>query len=173
MSPPAKFLLAATSFAPIFLTYAIVSAFNGDYLLALPFVCVCAALMFVCDHLLRVAVTELQSRSYRTDTVKPADRDAFNLLLIYLMPLVVRDLSTYSWPAWFLVSGIFCFIAAVSYGYHFNPLLSLMGYHYYKVSQKGSIPHVLICRRRIYVTGEQLQVGLLADYVLIEKRPTG
>ena len=111
------------------------------------------------------------ARTYHTETVETADHEIFGLVLIYLLPLITRDLVNYNWLVWILVTLIFCLVVATSYGFHFNPLLVFLGYHFYRVTEKGGIPHVLIANRRIYKTGETLNVARLSEYVLIEKKP--
>ena len=171
MSTLAKVLLALTAFAPVLLTYAAVSAMNCEYVHAAIFVTICILLVIVCAGLLQFAKTRLQARSYRTATVETADNEVFGLLLVYVLPLITRDLAAYNWYAWILVTLLFCLVVATSYGYHFNPLLIFLRYHFYKVTECKGIPHVLITRRRVYETGETLEVARLAEYVLIEKRP--
>lgn len=171
MSTLAKVLLALTAFAPVLLTYAAVSAMNCEYVHAVTFVITCIVLVLVCAGLLRFARTRLQSRPYRTTTVETADNEVFGLLLVYVLPLITRDLAAYNWYAWILVTLLFCLVVATSYGYHFNPLLIFLRYHFYKVTESEGMPHVLITRRRIYQTGEVLEVGRVTEYVLIEKGP--
>lgn len=169
MSTFAKFILATTAFAPILLAYAAVSALNGDCCYAVGFLVGCIVLVLLCAGLLRFARTRLEPMVYRTVTVETTDNEIFSILLVYLLPLITRDLSTFNWHVWLLVGIVFCLIVATSYGYHFNPLLAIFRYHFYKVTEERGIPHVLITRRRIYRTGEKLEVGRLAEYVLIEK----
>ena len=167
----AKFLLAVTAFAPVLLTYAMVSAINCKHWHAAAFVAGCVLSVLLCVVLLRFAKSRLQSRVYRTATVETSDNEVFGLLLIYLLPLITRDLATYNWLAWILVTLVFCLVVATSYGYHFNPLLVFLDYHFYKVAEADGISHVLITKRRIYKTGEILRVSRLAEYLLIEKKP--
>lgn len=168
-----QLLLALTAFAPALLTYAGVSVLNGNHGMAALFVAACIVLVILCDWVLCFAETELESMSYQTADVEPADHGVFNLLLIYTLPLITRDLSTYNWPVWILVTFLFCLTVAVGYGYHFNPLLCFLGYHFYKVAEEGRIPYILVTKRRIYDTGEELKVVRIAEYVLLEKRSSG
>ncbi len=147
------------------------SAINYDYWVSIAFVVVCVTLVGVCVVLLRFAKTNLESYNYRTSFVETIDNEIFGLLLIYLLPLITKDLETYNWAIWILVTLLFCFIVAVSYGFHFNPLLIFLGYHFYKVTESGGVTYVLITNRRIYKTDETLNVSSLTEYVLIEKKP--
>ena len=125
----------------------------------------------LCAGVINYLRNELQAREYTTQTVATADDEIFSFLLIYLLPLVTRDLGTYNWYVWFMVTALFCLILAISYGFHANPLLSILGYHFYRVTREGGMTYVLVTTRRIYRTGETLEVAKLAEYVLIEKRP--
>ena len=167
----AKFLLAVTAFAPVLLTYAMVSAINCKHWYAAAFVAGCVLSVPPVRDSSPLCQEPLQSRVYRTATVETSDNEVFGLLLIYLLPLITRDLATYNWLAWILVTLVFCLVVATSYGYHFNPLLVFLDYHFYKVAEADGMPHVLITKRRIYKTGEILHVSRLAEYLLIEKKP--
>lgn len=171
MGKLAKLFLAFTAFAPALLTYAAVSIINCDYRYAAIFLVACAALVLVCVGLLRFARSRLQPRTYRPATIETADNEVFGLLLVYLLPLIIRDLATYNWIAWVLVTFVFCLVVAAGYGYHFNPLLVFLGHHFYKVAERDGMPHVLVTKRRIYKLGETLDVARLAEYVLIERKP--
>ena len=169
MSSLTKFLLTITAFAPALLMYAFVSVINGDYLDAFIFAALCVVFVCFCLVVMSFMRRTLGPQQYTPKTVEILDDSAFNFLLVYLLPLITRDLSTYNWYIWILVTLFFCIVVATSYGYHYNPLLVIFRYHFYKVTEEGGIPHVLITRRRIYKLGEPLSVGELTDYVLIEK----
>ena len=171
MNKPAKYVLTLTAFAPVLLIYSYVAATSGRCLLAATFVAFCALLVFLCIFLIRRATRNLVSRTYETQVVETADSEIFTFLLIYLLPLITRDIQTYNWYVWIMITVLFCFVVATSYGFHFNPLLSVLGYHFYKIARQGEVTHVLITKRRLYKVGETLTVVRLSEYVLIEKTP--
>lgn len=171
MSRLAKYVLAATAFSPALLIYSVVSLVNCDYRDAAAFLAACVGLVLACHVLMHFGTRCLSTRSYKTATVETADSEVFNVLLVYLLPLITKDLATYNWVAWILVTFLFCLVVATSYGFHFNPLLIFLRYHFYKVTEQGGMPHVLITRRRIYKVGEALTVARLADYLLVESSP--
>ena len=169
MSTLAKFLLIATGFAPVLLTYALVSFANDETSHAVRFSIGCISLVLTCVALLRLLRCTLPERSFEMTSLQNADGDVFNFLLVYILPLISADLASYNWTAWLLVSVLFCFLVATSYSFQFNPLLVFLGYHFYKVSEDGGATHVLITRRRLRNSRERLKVARLAEYVLIEK----
>ena len=169
MNTLAKLFLTITAFAPVLLVYSIAFAMSENFYLGAAFFAVCMLLVSVCVLLIRRAKKTLASRSYTTQTVETADNEIFTFLLIYLLPLVTKDIQAYNWYLWLVVVGSFCIVVAVSYGFHFNPLLSVLGYHFYKVTRKGELTHILVTNRRLYRVGETLSVVRISEYVLIEK----
>jgi len=164
----ARFFLAATAFAPIFLVYAIVSAFDHEYCHVLAFFSICAFLTGTCLLLIKLTKSHMSEDNFETRTVETADGENLSLILVYLLPLITNELNLYYWTEWAVIAVFICLIVSRSYGYHFNPLLSMFGYHFYKVAGKEGIPHILINRRRIYNKGENLKVIEISGYTLIE-----
>lgn len=169
MSKLAVFLMTATAFAPALLVYAWLWAAQCYYLEALYSVTACVVLVFLCLGLLAYARKNLQVIEYTPKSIETADSETMNFLLIYLMPLITRDLAMYNWHVWIVIAIIFCFVVSTSYSYHFNPLLVIFRYHFYKVSDKEGMSYVLITRRRLVKANEELRVVRLSEYVLIGK----
>lgn len=169
MSLLARLLLTLTGFAPILVVYAIVAVFDADYLPAALCTLVAYTLALVCKALLNYMARALAGRRYTTESVEPADSEIVSFLLIYLLPLVFRNLSEYDWLAWSTIVLLFCVLVAMSYGYHFNPTMVCFGFHFYKVREADGVPHLLVTRRMVYKTGEELSVIKLSAYLLLER----
>ena len=169
LSKLAVFLLTATAFAPALLVYAWLWAAQCYYWEAIYSVIACFVLVVLCLGLMAYAKKNLATIPYVTKSIETVDSETMNFLLIYLMPLITRDLATYNWKAWIVIAIIFCVVVATSYSYHFNPLLVIFRYHFYKVSDKEGMSYVLITRRRLFKANEDLRVGRLSEYILIEK----
>ena len=169
MSLLARILLTLTGFAPILFVYAAVSLFDGIYLTAAICTLIAYSLSHICSSLLKYMARTLSGRRYTAKSVEPADSEIVSFLLIYLLPLVFRNLSDYDWLAWGTIVLMFCVLVAVSYGYHFNPIMVCIGFHFYKVRESGGVPHLLVTRRMIYRTGEELSVIKLSSYFLLER----
>ena len=149
--------------------YAAVSLIKLNYRLFVVFLVSFLLLIFLLMFILRCAKKYLESIDFLTATVEVYDNNILHPLMIYLLPLITQNLDNYNWIVWILVTCIICIFVTISYGYYFNPLLIFFRYHFYKVAEKNGIPHVLITDRRIYRTGEELDVICLSKYVLIEK----
>ena len=52
---------------------------------------------------------------------------------------------------------------------HINPVLTVFGYHIYEIATKNESNYTLISRRRI-MKNEKLNVVVIGDYILMERR---
>ena len=163
-----KFILTLTAFAPILLVYAIVCILNTQMILCFTFIIVFLVLALIYQLILNTIREDLDSLDLNVISVENADGDTLNLLLIYLIPLITRDIGDYNWIIWLVITLFFCIVVAVSYGHQCNPLLMITGYHYYKVKGTGNIVYILITKRRISTAQRSLQVSIVSDYLLID-----
>jgi hypothetical protein len=52
--------------------------------------------------------------------------------------------------------------------YHFNPLLNIFGWHFYKVNTPDNVMRVLVTRRSIRNVVGDVTVVQLSDYMIME-----
>lgn len=67
----------------------------------------------------------------------------------------------------FVVLGVFFLVVMTSNAYHTNPLLGLIGYHFYEVSI-DDVGYILISRRNLHNTRAIKTVVSLTDYMLLD-----
>jgi hypothetical protein len=89
-------------------------------------------------------------------------------MLLYLLPLFTDKVNTLNWSLWIPTILVFAVITATGYSYHFNPLLGMMGWHFYKVSSTEGVTYVLLTKRQLRSAAEPLSVGQLTEYVLLD-----
>lgn len=169
MSWIAKFCLTSTALAPVLLVYSLVYLISGAFCIAALFVAVFIVPLLICLFLIRYLTRTIATQCYVTESVETADQEVVSFLLIYLLPLISGDLSSHSWAVGLIIALFYCVVMTTGYGYHFNPLLTIFRYRFYRVTEKHGLPHILITRRRIYAVGETLSVANLVDFILIEK----
>ena len=59
-------------------------------------------------------------------------------------------------------------ITATGYNYHFNPLLGLLKWHFYKVQSNEGVTYVLITKKQLRTAANAVTVGQLTEYILID-----
>jgi len=166
----AKLTLTSTSIAPVLLTYGWV-AYQGDYIkikTAVILFFICAVLVGFCLWLLRYAKDHLELMKFEAGSVEAADRENIAFLFLYLHPLFTAQFEALNWQVWLPAIVIFAAVVATGYNYHFNPLLGLMGWHFYKVGTKEGVTYVLITKKQLRNASEVIVVGQLTEYIVIE-----
>lgn len=164
----AKLLLTSTAIAPVLLTYSWVAYQAEEFLQAVILFGACVILIVICLGMLRYAKKTLERVKFSATTVEAADRENMGFLLLYLLPLFTAQFTTLNWQVWIPAIAIFGAVIATGYSYHFNPLLGLMGWHFYKVGTKEGVTYVLITKRQLRNATETIEVGQLTEYIVID-----
>lgn len=84
------------------------------------------------------------------------------------MPLFTSQFSTLDWEFWIPTVVIFAVITATGYNYHFNPMLGLLGWHFYKVESSEGVTFILITKKRLRTAANAITVGNLTEYILLD-----
>jgi hypothetical protein len=164
----ARLLLTATALAPVSFTYAWVAYVQGDPHTAKIIAAVGVALVVMCAVLLASAVTNLPASDFRASSIEAADHENTAFLLLYVMPLFTSQFQTLDWQFWVPTIIIFGVITATGYNYHFNPLLGLMRWHFYKVQSPEGVTFILITKKHLRTAATELRVGQLTEYILLD-----
>lgn len=168
LSRVAKLMLTSTAIAPVLLTYAWVAFQSGDSCVALILAASCIALAFVCWLLLRYAKNNLERMSFKPVSIEAADRENMGFLLLYLLPLFTAQFDALNWNVWIPAILIFAAVVATGYSYHFNPLLGLMGWHFYKVGTAEGVTYVLITKKQLRNATDTVEIGQLTEYIVLD-----
>ena len=118
--------------------------------------------------MLRYAKMQLEKVKFSATTIEASDRENMAFLLLYLLPLFTAQFAELNWHVWVPAIIIFGAVVATGYSYHFNPLLGLMGWHFYKVGTKEGITYVLITKKQLRNASEEIEVGQLTEYIVID-----
>ena len=164
----AKLMLTSTAIAPVLITYAWV-AFQSDDIrsMALLLIC-CLTLVLICVGLLKYAEKNLERVKFSVVSVEAADRENMGFLLLYLLPPFTSQFDSLNWQIWIPTIIVFGAVVATGYSYHFNPLLGLMGWHFYKVGTKEGVTYILITKKQLRNTIDAIEVGQLTEYIVME-----
>lgn len=168
-SKPIKYLLVATSIAPIIFVYWLVGVLrSGDIFKYYGLLIALLTLLTACKIILNFAKTHLEIRSINLKSVKSADHNIISFLFVYLLPIFdfVKKDDYYIWA--FIIIIVFIVIINTN-TYHFNPLLSLvLGYKFYEVATKGEITFILITKRQIISIDDVTKYIQLTPYVILD-----
>lgn len=161
-------MLTSTAIAPVLLTYAWVALQAGDTQMAIGLAAACFVLVFICWLLLGYAKRNLERMSFKPISIEAADRENMGFLLLYLLPLFTVQFDSLNWSVWIPAIIIFAAVVATGYSYHFNPLLGLMGWHFYKVGTAEGVTYVLITKKQLRSATDTVEIGQLTEYIVLD-----
>jgi hypothetical protein len=160
-----KLLLVATAFAPVMVTFAIVLWFDSKRSLALSLFTGAVVAVITCVTVVQLAARQLSRNTVAIKSIKPADKEIVGFVLAYLLPLARG--SQFDTVPMFVVLGVFFLVVMTSNAYHTNPLLGLIGYHFYDVTV-DDVGYTLLSRRNLHNTKAINSVVSLTDYMLLD-----
>lgn len=170
MSRVAKFLFAATSVAPALLTYALVALWMREFVTAGALVFVAAVFLAFSYGMLKCMKRNLERIDFKVKSVEVADHESTSLLLVYILPLLRShfEFAEIDLLVWIIVPVVLVLLMSTGYGYHFNPLLNMLGWHFYKVGTPEGVNYVLITKKRIRNVKKTTKIGMLTEYIVID-----
>lgn len=177
-----KFLLVATAFAPVMLTSAYVSWWKAkgdkhDWYESLriawpsmwPLIFGAFLCVVICLIVMNRAAKQLAPNAVVIKSIKPADKELIGFVLAYLLPLA-RGTPFESYPL-LVVLVVFFIVVMTSNAYHTNPLLGILGWHFYEVVIED-VSYILVSRRNLHHVRAIKEVVNLTDYMLLDTTHT-
>ncbi len=164
----ARLLLTSTALAPVGLTYAWVAYFQKEGATAAVICGVSIGLFVICLLVLWSAKKTLPSSTFKAESIEAADHENTAFFLLYVMPLFTSQFNTLQWQFWVPTLLIFGIITVTGYNYHFNPMLSLLGWHFYKVESVEGVTFILITKKHLRTAAKELNIGQLTEYILLD-----
>lgn len=113
-------------------TFAIVLWFDSQRSLALGLIGGAVLAVIACVTVIKLAARQLSKNDVVIKSIKPADKEIVGFVLAYLLPLARG--TQFDGVPMFVVLGVFFLVVMTSNAYHTNPLLGLIGYHFYEVT---------------------------------------
>ena len=165
-----KFLLVATSLSPILGAVAVTQiAVGKPWTVWLPWVAVALLLVIICGLLLKFSASNIQSQKIRIEQFESSDKEVLAFLLAYLLPFISTDNMNFN-GQWITGAYILTIIfLAVSHAgaLHFNPVMGLLGYHFYGVKTSEGVSQLLISKAELRRPGEEVDTVRLSHNIYL------
>jgi len=163
-----KILLTGTAIAPVLFVFATIGFWSGDILIPFILIIVGSFLCISCWGLLLYARRKLECSQFRIMSAEAVDRENMGFILLYMMPLFTSSFENLNWFIWWPTIILIMLITATGYHYSFNPLLGLVGWHFYKVGTAEGITYVLLTKKQIRNVHGAFQTVQLTEYILMD-----
>jgi hypothetical protein len=164
----AKFMLIATAIAPIGFVFGWVAFIGEHYRWSASLIIGCGALIIICLYLLKSAKNHLERFPFEISSVEACDQESISFMLIYISPMFNSQFDELNLHFWIPTLMMFGLITATGYSHHFNPLLGLLGWHFFKVSSNEGVSYILITKKQLRRASQIKEVGQLTEYILID-----
>ena len=162
LSQFAQMALAATALAPVLLVWA-AAAYKASPIEAGAAVAVSALLVIVCAATLAFARRELQTEPLVVKKATRLDKEALAFLVTYALPLIVPNDQT-NLAALAVFVGIVGVVLVQLQILHVNPLLGILGFHFYEIENVDGDTSLVVSRSRqlprATVSGQRLGPAL-------------
>jgi len=137
----------------------------------LPWVVIAVLLLFICWGLLYYAAGNAQVHKVKVEQFEDNDKEVLAFLLAYLLPLIsVKDtVAEIHWMTGTYVLVIILLVFTHARAFHFNPVMGLLGYHFYSLKGSDGMSLLLISRLELKRSGKELDTVCLAPNIYLHK----
>ena len=166
----AKLLLVSSSLSPILGAVAVNQYTLGKPLSAwLPWLLVALLLIFICWGLLYYAAHSAQKHTLKITQFEDKDKEVLAFLLAYLLPFAAAKdmLADVHWLTGAYVFSIILLVFTHARALHFNPMMGMLGYHFYSVKDGDGVSVLLISRSELRRSGVEVDTVLLANDIYL------
>lgn len=165
----AKLLLVCTSLAPILLTWAFADwRTQGYHIVQASLVATAVLLVALAYLLIRLASAQIDAISFSAGSLKTADTEVLGFIVAYLLPLVSIRVGDFDLVLLGFVGLLLGLVVWNTNTYSVNPLLSLLGYHFYEISNEDGVSFLFVSRRDLRRVADITKVRPLTRYVLLD-----
>jgi hypothetical protein len=164
-----RILFAMTAIAPISVSLAyIYAAHERNIAYACIAILACIALGVLCFSIVNQAKSKLERLPIVIQKAKSSDKEVIGFFVAYVLPLVFKGESTPELGAWLLAAAMLMFVLWSTHSLQVNPVLGMLGFHFYEVETKDGITFLLISRRTISNVKTIQHVVQLTEFGILE-----
>ena len=169
MSWFAKLLLIATSLSPLLGAVAVNKYANGD-----PYwwswILVTVLLGLICWLLLFYLSRSLSKNTFTIGEFESNDKEILAFLLTYLLPFISSDKLSFTgeWLTGVYIILIILVVLMHADAFHFNPVMAILGFHFYSVKDGDGLSYLLITRDPIRRPGKAIRTVSLAHNIQLQ-----
>jgi hypothetical protein len=164
-----RILLALTAIAPMSVSLAyIFAAHEHNLQLAVIAAFSCILLGAFSVWIVDRARSHLEKLPIVIKKAKSADKEVIGFFVAYVLPLVFRGQSAPDLGAWLMASLMLLFVLWSTHALQVNPVLGMLGYHFYEVETADGITYLMITKRKISNVLSVGHVVQLSEYGILE-----
>ncbi len=161
----AKFLLVATSLSPVLGAVAVNQfARNKPWISWGVWLAVAILLAVICWLLLLYASKNVEKQRVHIKEFERNDKEVLAFLLAYLLPFISSENMAFEgeWMTGAYILVIIFLVVSHAGAFHFNPVMGLLGYHFYAFKSEHGVLQLLISKKELHRAGCEMETVRLA-----------
>ncbi|WP_416739828.1 hypothetical protein ACM1ZW_28485 [Pseudomonas sp. NFX71] len=166
---PTRVVLALTAIAPLSVSLAYVFATRDhNWLMAIWALCGCVLLGIISSWIISSASAKFEQLPIVIKKAKSADKEVVGFFVAYALPLIFKGQADADVGAWLLASLMLVFVLWTTHALQVNPVLGMLGFHFYEVETQEGVTYLLISKRTINNVTSIKKVVQLTEYGILE-----
>ena len=163
-----RVVFALTAVAPLAVSLAYVFAREDALWYAGGALVVSLVLAWISTEVVSAACRRLERVPITIKKAKSADKEVLGFFVAYALPLIFRGQSAPDLGAWIVAGAMLLLVLWGTHSLQVNPVLGLLGFHFFEVETDDGITYLLITKRRIDAAKSVTTVVQLSEYGVLE-----
>ncbi|RXT61679.1 MULTISPECIES: hypothetical protein [Pseudomonas syringae group] len=170
LGKPTRVLLALTAIAPVSVSLAYIFFSHGISVLYVGLCLVlCISLGVYSRWVIRKAAREFQPLPITIKKAKSADKEVLGFFVAYALPLMFRGDVNPDIGAWAIAGMMLILVLWTTHALHVNPVLGVIGFHFYEVETLEGVTYLLITKRAINNLKSIKTVVQITEYGILDR----
>ncbi|RKU30263.1 hypothetical protein C6497_04690 [Candidatus Poribacteria bacterium] len=172
----AQYLFMISSFSPVILVFGISEFFNTEnqqlcykYVKLSLYIVIAIFLVIWCRYMIRKASKPTNLITIKVKRYSRQDAGLLSFVFVYLFPLI-RSSEPLSIPQYILHFCVYMLIIDIMVNartFQYNPIIRFLGYKFYTIVDDNNLERLLIIKRNLSISDEDVQIKQLAKDVYI------
>ncbi|MCH5555732.1 hypothetical protein [Pseudomonas syringae] len=169
LGKPTRVILALTAIAPVSVSLAYIFFSHGQNLIYVA-ICllICLGLGFYSRWVIVRAAKKFQRLPITIQKSKSADKEVLGFFVAYALPLIFRGDAAPDIGAWIIAGFMLVLVLWTTHALQVNPVLGVIGFHFYEVETKEGITYLLITRKAINNLKNINSVVQITEYGILD-----
>lgn len=164
-----RIMLSLTAVCPVLLSLAYVEYFRACKTLnSIYFFTSFVFIIFIAKYIIKSSKKHLEPLNIKIKKAKSTDKEVISFCISYALPVIFRSSSASDIYSWLFAALILCFVLWMTSAMPANPVLGLLGFHFYEVDLESGVGYVLITKKNITHIKQIERVVQIGDYGLLE-----
>jgi len=163
-----RVLFALTAVAPLAVSLAYVFARQNALWYAGGAVLASLTLAWISKEVISAASRRLERVPITIKKAKSADKEVLGFFVAYALPLIFRGQGSPDLGEWIVAGVMLLLVLWGTHSLQVNPVLGLLGFHFFEVEADDGITYLLITERRIDAAKSVTTVVQLSEYGILE-----